>query len=197
MAHKTIGRVTESGEDGARLSKSEIFGLLRNQRRRFVVYFLQDRDDEPVDLGNLATQIAVWENDIPAEEVSAAQRKRVYTALQQSHLPKMDDAGIVEFDSSRGTVRATDSLADLTIYLEVVPGNEFAWYEYYLALGAVCAALMVAVWAGIGPFTVLPRGGWGLLVSAVFILSAAVHGVVRRDQDAELGAVPPEAEREE
>ena len=197
MEAKAIERVTGSRDGSVDLSKSDIFDLLRNQRRRFVVYYLQDHGDDSVELGTLATQIAVWENTVPAGEVSADQRKRVYTALQQTHLPRMDDAGIIEFDSSRGTIRATDSLTDLTIYLEVVPGNEFAWYEYYLALGAVCTALMVAVWANIDPFTALPPSAWGVLVSTVVILSATVHGLSQRDRDVKAGAVPPETAESE
>lgn len=177
----------------ANLSKSEIFDVLRNQRRRFVLHYLEHFDGEgPVELGELATQVAAWENDVPATAVTSTQRKRVYTTLQQSHLPKLDETGIVKFDSSRGTVRATDVVGDLTIYLEVVPGNEFAWHEFYLGLGAVGCALMAAVWAGIYPFSSVPAIAWGAVVCVVLVVSAAVQLYVQRGTDISEGVIPDE-----
>jgi len=157
------------------LSKSEIFDLLRNQRRRFVLHYLKNNPDEAVALGTLADQVAAWEYEIPLEEVSSTQRKRVYTTLQQSHLPKMDEAGIVEFDQDRGTIAPRDVVKDITIYMEIVPGREFAWHEYYIGLGAVCSALMAAVWADIPPFSSQPPIVWGTVVAAAIAISAVVH----------------------
>lgn len=168
----------EETDDG--LSKSEVFDLLRNQRRRFVLHYLKHNPDDDVALGDLAVRVAAWEYDVQPGEVSSTQRKRVYTTLQQSHLPKMDEAGILEFDEDRGVVTPTDVVADLTIYLEIVPGREFAWHEYYLGLGAVCTALMAAVWAGIYPFAFAPPIIWGTTISVALAVSAAVHVLSQR-----------------
>ena len=172
------------------LSKSEIFDVLRNERRRYVLHYLERTDEGTVELGDLATTIAAWENGISVAEVSSNQRKNVYTTLQQSHLPRMDRAGVVEFDRKRGLVRASDEFADLTVYLEIVPGREFPWHEYYLGLGAVCCALMATLWAGIYPFKILEPVVWGTAISVVLILSASLHAVSQRgmnlDTDEEL-----------
>ena len=180
----------------AGLSKSEVFDLLRNQRRRFVLHYLKS-NDEAVELGDLATQVAAWEYGVTTQEVSSDQRKRVYTTLQQSHLPKLDEAGIVEFDSSRGIIRSTDVLSDLSIYLEIVPENEFAWHEYYLGLGAVCCALMVAVAAGVYPFAFAPPIIWGTVISVAVVGSAVVHIYSQQEMDIGVGDVPQELEFEE
>ena len=111
------------------LSKGEIFDVLRNQRRRFVLQYLK-RKGEPVELGDLATQVASWEYRTPCDEVSSEQRKRVYTTLQQTHLSKMHDAGIVDYDSDAGLINSTDQTADLNVYLEIVPGSELPWREW-------------------------------------------------------------------
>lgn len=174
------------------LSKSEIFDLLRNKRRRFVLHYMKRHHDEPVELGDLATVVAAWENDVPTRAVTSEQRKRVYTTLQQSHLPKMDDAGIVSYESDRGVIRARDVVDELTIYLEIVPGREFAWHEYYLGLGAVCSALMVAVWAGVYPIAFAPPIIWGTVISVAIVLSAAVHVYTQRGMGIGAGDVPHE-----
>lgn len=186
----------ESAGDASDLTKNEIFDLLRNQRRRFVLHYLKTREstDESVELGDLATVVAAWENAIHPSEVSSAQRKRVYTTLQQSHLPKMDEVGIIDFDSSRGVITPTEYVNDLTIYLEIVPDHEFAWHEYYLGLGAVCTALMAAVWVGIFPFTFAPPIIWGTVISAAITASAGVHLYTQRDMGIGDGEVPQEVD---
>ena len=42
--------------------------------------------------------VAAWENDTTVERIGSTERKRVYTALRQSHLDRMADAGIIEYD---------------------------------------------------------------------------------------------------
>ncbi len=190
---RDVATPSPSPESLGGLSKSEIFDLLRNQRRRFVLHYLKHYDgDGPVELGELATQVAAWENDVGVDEVTSSQRKRVYTTLQQSHLPKLDEAGIVEFDAGRGQIRATDVVEDLTIYLEIVPSHEFAWHEFYLGLGAVGSALMAAVWAGIYPFTMVPGIVWGGVLSVALLVSAAAQLYVQRDMGIGEGAEPSE-----
>lgn len=196
MSKATSSPTAESdGEDAAGgLSKNEIFDLLRNQRRRFVLHYLENHPDEAVSIGDLADRVASWEYDIPREEVSSTQRKRVYTTLQQSHLPKMDRVGILEFDADRGMVRPTDVLEDITIYMEILPGREFAWHEYYLGLGAVCSSLMAAVWAGIYPFAFAPPIIWGTVISAALGISAAIHVYSQRRMGIGAGESPQEVE---
>lgn len=156
------------------LTKGEIFDVLRNQRRRYVLQYLK-RMDDPVELGDLATQVAAWEYDTTVDEVSSEQRKRVYTTLQQTHLDKMAEAGIVEYDADRGVIRSTDQTADLSIYLEIVPGREFPWQEYYLSLGAVSTALVTALWFDVYPLTMVSDLGWATLIALVLSLSAVYH----------------------
>jgi len=159
---------------GDQLTKGEIFDVLRNQRRRYVLQYLKNAED-PVELGELATQVAAWEYDTTLEEVSSEQRKRVYTTLQQTHLDKMAEAGIVDYDSDRGIITATEQTDDLTIYLEIVPGREFPWQEYYLSLGAVSSALVTALWFDVYPFTMVSDLEWATLIALVLTLSAIYH----------------------
>ncbi|WP_267642819.1 DUF7344 domain-containing protein [Haloarchaeobius amylolyticus] len=178
-----------------KLSKGEIFDVLRNQRRRFVLQYLK-RVGEPVELGELATQVAAWEYRTPCDEVTSEQRKRVYTTLQQTHLPRMAEANIIEYDSDDGLIQPTTRTKDLSIYLEIVPGSELPWREYYLSLGAVSCALCAAVWGNVYPFTVLPDVAWAMLISVSFTVSAAIH--IYYEQNMRLGdlEIPPELELE-
>ena len=173
------------------LSKGEIFELLRNQRRRYVLQYLK-QDDRPVELGDLAQQIAAWEYETTLEGVTPEQRKRVYTTLQQTHLSKMDSAGILSFDSDRGVIEATDRTRDISVYLEIVPGREFAWRELYLSLGAISCALVAALWLGIYPLTLLADLIWLAIIAGTFTLTAVAHIYHERNMRLGHGDQPPE-----
>uniref|UniRef100_A0A7D6GRV2 DUF7344 domain-containing protein n=1 Tax=Natrinema zhouii TaxID=1710539 RepID=A0A7D6GRV2_9EURY len=173
------------------LTKGEIFEVLRNQRRRYILQYLK-QDDRPVELGDLAQQIAAWEYDTTLEGVTPEQRKRVYTTLQQTHLPKMDAADILCFDSDRGVIEGTDRTGDISVYLEIVPGREFAWRELYLSLGAISCALVAALWLGIYPLTQLSDLSWMTVVAATFTLTAVAHIYHERNMRLGHGDQPPE-----
>lgn len=98
-----------------------LFELLKNRRRRRVLRYL-DRKSSTVDLGTLAEALAAEENDTSPRALSSSERKRVYICLYQCHLPKLDDAGVIEFDSNRGTITKTPLVSDLLNYVERLRG---------------------------------------------------------------------------
>ncbi len=167
-------RVTASAAAADSLTEDELFTILSNRRRRYILHELM-RADERVDIGTLSQEIAACEDDIELTEVSSSDRKRVYTALRQSHLPKMDEAGVVDFDRDRGTVEPTPALEDVEIYMDIVRGREIPWSDYYLGLVALSGLLFAAVSFGPGPFASLSPSAWGLFVVVSFGVSAVAH----------------------
>ncbi|RAW44540.1 hypothetical protein DQW50_13880 [Halorubrum sp. 48-1-W] len=159
---------------GIDITDDELYEVLANQRRRFAVHLLK-REEQTMEIGEMAEQIAAWENDVDMAEITGSDRKRVYTALQQSHLPKMDRAGVVEFNKDRGVIEPTEALRNVDLYMDVVEGKEIPWSEYYLGLSGVALALVAAVWVGAWPFTLLPPLAWALAIVVSFMFSAAAH----------------------
>jgi hypothetical protein len=154
--------------------RDELFGLLSNSRRRYAWHYLTSREtEEAVPLGEVAEQVAAWENGKTVAELTSAERKRVYTSLQQSHLPRMDRADVVDFDGNE--VQLAERADEFDVYIDIVDADDIPWSEYYLGLGAVSAALITAVWVtGIGlPF--VSGLGWAAIVVLAFVGSAAVH----------------------
>lgn len=100
------------------LSKDELFHLLQNQRRRRVLLYLQSVDSE-VSMREVAEQVAAWENNTSIEALSSDERQRVYIALYQSHLPKLDDSGVLSYNQQRGIVERTSLADQLDTYLNV------------------------------------------------------------------------------
>jgi len=169
------------------------FDLLGNRRRRHVVHHLCQRD-EPVQLKELAARLAAWETGKPVEELSRGEQKRVRTALQQFHLPKMAELGFVEHDAERGTVAPTGPTTELSVYPDVSTGADRPWWAHYLALSVLFGALQAGVATG-----TLPLPGPSTL-AALFAVAVGVSGLVQGYVTAgrfRLGsdAPPPEAER--
>lgn len=152
--------------------RGTMFDLLSNPRRRQAIHYCK-REDAPVTLSDLAEQVAAWEQDKDVDQLTSAERKRVYTSLQQTHLPTLDDAGMIEFEN--GEVRLTDRADKLDVYLDVVPSDSIPWGIYYLGLSAVAFGVVAGLWIGLVPTDVVPTIGWTTLLVGLFAVSAAVH----------------------
>ena len=173
-----------SGAEGTPLSTDAIFETLSSRRRRFALHYLKQRD-EPVSIRDLSEQIAAWENGTTVSAVTPKERKRVYTALHQTHLPKMDSLGVVGHDRDRGVVWLTDQVQALDIYLEVVSADELPWSQLYLGIGAVLTALTAVGALGVYPFSVVSGFGYALFAVVTLTALAAYH--TYRDRDVRLG----------
>lgn len=160
-------RDDESGSNDGELPVDEIFHILQNERRRMVLEYLQEADDA-VRMRDVAEQVAAWENDTTVEELTSDQRQRVYIPLYQSHLPKLDKAGIIDYQQNRGVVERRPLARQLDYYLnadsntsasEVSEGEGTDWDDYYigaagagalLLLGAILELPLLSVITGIG-----------------------------------------------
>ncbi|WP_049925548.1 DUF7344 domain-containing protein [Halopiger goleimassiliensis] len=178
-----IASSVSDSEDEEGLSKDVIFELLKNRRRREVLTYLLEAD-ETVTLGELAEQIAAWENDTDVNALSSDQRKRVYVALYQTHLPKMDDAGIVEYDQDRGLISLSDNADLLMMYLDTDTHKQDRWDRWYAALSVVGATVTGGAVAGVPPLSTLPATGVAAGIVVAFLLLSLAHVVTNRRREA-------------
>ena len=160
--------------DEAGPSRDEVFTALSNARRRNVIKYLNQNGSE-ARVRDIAEQLAAWENGVETPAVTYKQRKRVYTALHQSHLPKLAASGFIEYESDRGLVSLTEESRRLEVYLEVVSENEILWGEYYVGLAVVCGLLAGAAWAGTVPFDAVSGYAYAALFAVIFGISGIVH----------------------
>ncbi|WP_226040396.1 hypothetical protein [Natrinema sp. DC36] len=105
------------------LSADTILELLANRRRRYLLYALRGRED-PIELSTLAETVAGWEHDVPPDEVAKNEYKSVYVSSVQCHVPKLDDAGVVDHDENNHTVVLADNFDQLEPYLRIVVKDE-------------------------------------------------------------------------
>jgi len=174
------------------LSQDEVFEVLKSPRRRYALYYLR-REGGETELSDLTEQVAAWENETTLAALTTEQRKRVYISLYQTHLPKLDEADIVDYDRDAGVVRLGDRASDLNLYLGEVSRERFPWDRYYLGLVAVSSVLVGAVWLDIYPFDLLSGLVLATVILVAFGVSSVVHFVEYRKSD-EVGT-PPELSR--
>ena len=139
------------------LTLDVVFDILRNERRRLVLESLEDQGGSTT-LSDLAEHIGAIENGKSPTALNAQERKRVYVGLYQCHLPKMDDAGAIEFEKNRGTVELGPYAETYYQYLERETDEPPDWPVYYGAVAGVSLVALVGVamlFSGAVPFVAL------------------------------------------
>ncbi len=116
MKTETAEIETPTSDD---ISTDVIFEVLANSRRRYLLHYLSQRVGA-VAMGDAAEQIALWE-----EDASHDRYERVLTDLVHCHLPMLDDAGLVNYDSILETVTHEESAECLAPFLEFVAHDDF------------------------------------------------------------------------
>jgi hypothetical protein len=161
----------------ASINEPEIHDLLRNDRRRAVIDKLSNRVGV-VTLRELAEEIAAIETGESPPPRRA--RESVYNSLHQTHLPKLDERGVVEYDRDRKTVSLKDGARHVTLYMEVVTPYGLTWADYYRTLGVVGLCTVVAASVGVPFFSAVESVFWASLFLVVFAVSVAYQLWKRR-----------------
>lgn len=111
--------VSDGGIGGSPLD--ELFDVLSDRRRRFVLYYL-DGANERATREALVDRIAVRE----AVDGEGPIREHVLAELHHVHLPRLQDAGLVEYDQRAGDVVATEKFDRVRRFLDLARTEEDA-----------------------------------------------------------------------
>ncbi|WP_143420367.1 DUF7344 domain-containing protein [Halorubrum vacuolatum] len=105
---------------------SRLYNCLSATRRCCVIQILaaSESDDEPMSVRSLARQITAAEQDIRIEAATGDPYRSVYMTLVDTHLPTLDRANIIEYDSDRQTVATGQDLDDAVQLLRVFDDNK-------------------------------------------------------------------------
>ena len=172
------------------LTKDKIFHILQTQRRRHALRYLKEHDT-PVEMRDLAEQVAAWENDTTVQALASDERQRVYIALYQSHLPKLDNEGIIEYNKSRGIVERGELANKFDPYLEpsadadtletetdTKSGND-RWFSYYRWATAVSMGTFAAAWLNAPLISAASTNLLGAFVVGLYAMISATQLAVR------------------
>jgi len=156
--------------NGQSLSETTIHSLLQNERRRYVLEYLREHEQQ-----TCLRDVVEWIAAIEADESPSATnvRNSVYVSLHQTHLPTLDEAGIIDYDKSRKTIVLREESRDLVVYMEVMTNYGITWAAYYLGLAVLVLLVVVAAASGVPGVTWLDPGGWAIGGLALVLASGA------------------------
>ncbi|PGF15578.1 hypothetical protein CP556_05210 [Natrinema sp. CBA1119] len=99
-----------------------LFALLRNRYRRDVVDILSERESS-MPLHDLAAVVATAETGPESDRASTERTHEVAATLHHSHLPKLDDADIVDYDTETHSVTPVRATALAALMRSVENGR--------------------------------------------------------------------------
>lgn len=173
---RTVNAPSDTEEAASRtLTRTDVHDVLSNERRITLLELLAE--ESPQELGDLAEAIAARETGQrpPPRNI----RQSVYVTLHQTHLPKLETLGIVEYDA-RAKVVARTSRADLVHEREREPSETptGAGVEAYLCLVVVGLLGSVASVGGVAPFAAIAPS-WYALGSLLALLVGFAYRIGR------------------
>lgn len=166
-----MSRSVETGPN-EKLDEEAIHNVLRNRRRRLVLDILTENGGT-VSVRELSERIGAIESDQdpPPRNV----KQSVYVSLLQTHLPKLDDLDIVEYENEGKTVRVDSGLDAVSVYLETVPKYGLSRSEYYAALALLGLLTVVGSMLDTPVISLIRPELWALGFLAFTFASGVFH----------------------
>lgn len=156
-----------NGELRQPTDENTLFTVLSSQRRRQLLRLLHQRGGQQ-ELADLAAHVAAAEMSASVDELNPADRKRVYISCYQTHLPRLVEAGFVEYDASTGIIQHTDNLSDVGPYLGWESDTPLP-HRYHLGLALASFVFYVGVLLDVPLFGTLSLTVAGLVVVVAFV----------------------------
>ena len=161
------------------LTQAELFDVFSNARRRRTVQYLK-RQGGACDLAPLVERVAARENDVDPDDVTRTQRRRVYISLYQTHLPMLEDHGIVDWDPDDHTIELLPHEDVFEPYLDHRHGTQRPWHRLYVAVTGAGVVGLGLVVLSIGPLTTALAPVVALGLSLLVLAVSVVQHVSRR-----------------
>lgn len=102
-----------------------LFSILSNECRLYALYCLQQYRN-PMALADVAVEVYRLEsNEQTAADISKEDVKQIYTNLYHTHIPKLSEADLVEYDHTEDTVTLNDesTVPDVEEVISVINGG--------------------------------------------------------------------------
>jgi VIT1/CCC1 family predicted Fe2+/Mn2+ transporter len=160
------------------VSRAELFDSLCNVRRLHVLDYLSERGPE-AELGTLVDHVAAAEYEKARSAVSRPERRRVYVSLYQTHLPKLEEQGLIEWDRDENRIRLV-ARRSVDAILDSGEPEPTPWYRYYLGLSVASGALFALVLGGVEPFAAVAPRHYAVAFALAFLALSVTQWVSSR-----------------
>lgn len=108
------------------LTAEQLWSVLSSVRRRRIIRFLaafygppEDDDERYIEVTKLAAVLARAETALRANEDVGDRQHRIYVALVQTHVPMLDDFGVVEYFDRPQKLGVGDDVVDLARLINI------------------------------------------------------------------------------
>jgi len=154
------------------LPEGEIYEILANQRRRETIRHLSvTPEGGPISLRELSETIATRETG--KSPPPRTTRESVYNSLHQTHLPKLEELGVVTYDRDTREVKICERARDVNRYMEVLTEHGLTWGEIYRSIGVGGLTVVVLALAGVPPFGWIAPLLWAIGFLVVFVIATS------------------------
>ncbi len=159
------------------LPAEQVYAVLANERRRRALEQL-GAVGGVVTVHELSTLVADRETgESPAPKRC---RESVYTSLVQTHLPKLEDLGVVTYDREMQTIELSRHARDVSLYTEIIAKGGVTWSELYRALGVVSLTVLLAALLDVPLVSAVDPVLWTSLFLASFAAAGAYQLWINR-----------------
>ena len=118
---QSIGGFSGSSMGEESMSPDTILSAVANEHRRAILNALDTAPDNTLEYDTLVDRVADQIRDEDAERVSDEHRQRVRIGLHHTHLPKLDEARIIDYEGDTGHVEFVGGALEQEILTLVEP----------------------------------------------------------------------------
>ena len=151
------------------LSKSDIFGVLQNDRRRHVLEILREQGNQSI--RSLSEEIARLESGTDNPESNI--RKSIYVSLLQTHIPRMENLRVISYDREHDRVKLLPAARNFDVYMETVDKGDIPWSHFYTGLSILAVVGSVIIYTGF--FGWVTSSQWMIFTDVIFLFSSIAH----------------------
>ncbi|MFP9193876.1 hypothetical protein ACLI4Q_19895, partial [Natrialbaceae archaeon A-CW1-1] len=100
------------------VSLDELFEILSDKRRRYVLYCLHEQDGS-ITIQELVETINMWEEDPPAQSSAWDKIEHLEVELEHHHLPKTAEADFVQYNPENRTIQVQDPSVEVDALITI------------------------------------------------------------------------------
>lgn len=160
--------------ENSELAAIDIHDVLSNERRKLVLEFLRENGGRMSarELSERIAEIETGESPPPRNI-----RQSAYVSLHQTHLPKLDELDIIDYEADSKNVHLNDRADEVSVYMETVPKFGLAWSEYYVGISILALLTLFAAEYGVPLITALGSVTWAVLFFVLIGVSAGFQTI--------------------
>ena len=102
---QSTGEVSGSSGRKRQISPDTILAAVTNEQRRAILHALDHASDKTLEYDTLVDYVADRVQDGNTERVSDEHQHRIRIALRHTHLPKLEEARIINYEAETGHVQ--------------------------------------------------------------------------------------------